>query len=190
LFQKQSYVGGKLSLVVDTRNNKIFPRSGVLWNNSVRFLSGLKDTKYDVTQVNSDFTFFIKVSKAFVIANRTGFGHNFGDFEFYQAQFLGSEDNLRGFRKGRFAGHTKFFNNAELRLGLARFKTYLFPGALGILGFVDAGRVWADNTTSNKLQTGYGGGLWVAPLARIILTFSYAISKEDKMPLIGLGWKF
>ncbi|HLF46946.1 MAG TPA: BamA/TamA family outer membrane protein, partial [Chitinophagaceae bacterium] len=133
LYAKQSYVGGKISLLADTRDHKVVPQKGIFWQTSLRHLSGLNDESYTVTQLNSDFTFYLNIiPKKLVLANRIGGGHNFGDFEFYQAQYLGSEDNLRGYRKYRFAGRSKLYNNTELRLALANFRTYLFPGVLGI----------------------------------------------------------
>lgn len=191
LYEKQSYIGGKFTFSVDTRDNPIMPRKGINWFTSVRHLSGLKDTKYKVTQLNSDFAFYLKVTpRTFVIVDRFGGGHNFGDFEFYQAQYLGSEDNLRGYRKYRFAGRSKIYNNLEARLALVRFTTYLFPGSLGILAFYDTGKIFDEDGNSNKWLSGYGGGFWISPLNRLLLTFTYATSKEDKMPLVGLSWKF
>ncbi len=191
LFAKQSYFGGKFSLVADTRDNKVVPMKGIFWQTNLRHLSGLNDDSYTVTQLNSDFTFYLSiVRKTLVLANRTGFGHNFGDYEFYQAQYLGSEDNLRGYRKYRFAGRSKFYNNTELRWRLANFKTYLFPGTLGLLAFYDTGKISDDANSSTKWLSGYGGGFWISPLKRLVFSISYTVSKEDKLPLIGLGWKF
>lgn len=191
LFEKQSYFGGKLSLLVDTRENKSIPRKGIVWQTNLRHLAGLTDASYDVTQLNTDFAFYLPLGKGTVLANRIGGGHNFGNgFEFYQAQYLGMEDNLRGYRKFRFAGQSKFYTNTELRIKLANLKTYLFPASFGILAFVDNGKVWHDNDPTSKMVTGYGGGLWFAPLNRMVLTLCYTASKEDKLPLIGVGWKF
>jgi hypothetical protein len=191
LYSNQSYLGGKFSLTADTRDNKVLPSKGIIWQTSLTHLSGLNTASYDVTQLNSEFTFhFNLLNRHLVVANRSGGGHNFGDFEFYQAQYLGSEDHLRGYRKNRFAGRSKLFNNTDVRIRLANFHNYLFPGSLGILGFYDVGKIWADNDTSEKWLSGYGGGFWISPLRRVVFTFTYAISKEDKLPLIGLGWKF
>ncbi len=192
LFAKQSYFGGKFTFNVDTRNNPYIPQRGIRWNNTVRYLSGITNASYDVTQVNSDFTFHIPLIKNIIVfSNRFGGGHNFGDFEFYQAQYLGSDDNLRGYRKYRFAGRSKLYNNAELRIGLARFKTYLFPGSIGIMAFYDTGKIMTDNDSDDdKWLSGYGGGLWVAPFRRFVFSFIYAASKEDKIPLITMGWQF
>ncbi|MEP7377456.1 MAG: BamA/TamA family outer membrane protein [Chitinophagaceae bacterium] len=190
-FTNQSYFGGKLSITADTRDNKIMPMKGIFWQTNLRHLSGLNDASYKLTQLNSDLSFYIPLIKNdLVLANRIGGGHNFGDFEFYQAQYLGSEDHLRGYRKNRFAGRSKFYNNLEMRIRLANFKTYLFPGSLGLLGFYDTGRIWADDDDSDKWLSGYGGGFWISPLKRLVLTFTYTASKEDKLPLIALGWNF
>jgi hypothetical protein len=191
LFSGQSYLGGQFSLVADTRDNRILPRRGIYWQTGVRYLQGVNNTENKLTQLNSDFTFYINLVKnVIVLTDRFGGGHNFGDFEFYQAQYLGSEDNLRGYRRFRFAGRSKAYNNVEMRIRLANFKTYLFPGALGIFGFYDTGRVWADNDNSEKWLSGYGGGFWIAPLKRMVLTLTYSLSEEDKFPMVGLGWRF
>ncbi len=193
IFERQSYVGAKLSLIVDTRDNKVLPESGINWISTVRTLKGLTDNSYDnVTQINTDFSFYFNlIPDRLTFANRTGGGITLGDgFEFFHAQYLGSDDNLRGFRKERFAGKSKFYNQAEMRLRLANFQTYLFPAAFGILAFVDAGRVWVDEDSDKKFFSGYGGGIWFSPLRRLLITASYAISKEDKIPLVSLGWRF
>ena len=190
LYSNQSYIGGQFSFVADTRDNPIIPRRGIIWETTAKYLSGMNDASYNLTQLNSEFTFNVSLVKNFVVlANRFGGGHNFGDFEFYQAQYLGGEAHLRGYRKYRFAGRSKIFNNTELRIRLANFTTYLFPGSIGIMGFYDAGRIWADNDASDKWLSGYGAGIWIAPLRRIVLTFTYALSREDKLPIVGLGWK-
>ncbi|HKC35887.1 MAG TPA: BamA/TamA family outer membrane protein, partial [Chitinophagaceae bacterium] len=192
LFTNQSYFGGKFSFVVDTRDDKVVPQKGINWQTSYRYLSGLNDQSNSFSQLNSEFSFYLKlIHNKLVFANRVGGGATFGDnFEFYQAQYLGGDEHLRGFRKYRFAGKSKIFNDAELRLRLANFRTYLFPAAFGILAFYDTGKIYDKDDNSSKWLSGYGGGIWVSPLKRMVLTVTYTASKEDKLPLIGLGWKF
>jgi hypothetical protein len=201
LYKKQSYFGARVTLLIDTRDNKIVPSTGINWVTNLKYLSGLNDNSYDkVTQVNSDFTFHLNLVKDWLtFANRFGAGITMGEnptatdnkFEFFQAQYLGTEDNLRGYRKQRFAGRSKIYNQAELRLKVANLKTYLFPAAFGIYAFADAGTVKAfKGDATNKTLVGYGAGLWFAPLRKIVITVSYAMSDEDKLPLVGLGWKF
>lgn len=191
LFTKQKYLGALVQLNIDTRDHKVLPQKGVYWETRMRHLSGLGSTKYNTTQLNTDISFYFDlIHDRLTFADRIGGGFNSNDFEFHQAQYLGSDENLRGYRKYRFAGKSKFYNQAELRLRLANFKTYLFPAAFGIHAFVDAGRVWVKNDVDSKMRVGYGGGFWFSPLRRILLSFTYAVSDEDKLPLIGLGFKF
>lgn len=139
--KRQSYFGAKLSLNIDTRNSTALPEKGINWNTTSKYLSGVNKNSYDnVTQLSSDFSFYLNLVPGYLtFANRTGGGITMGDnFEFYQAQFLGSDDNLRGYRKERFAGSSKFYNQSELRLKLANIRTYLFPASFGVFAFFDA----------------------------------------------------
>lgn len=190
LYAKQSYAGGIFTLNVDTRNHPALAHKGVTWNTSLKVLKGLNDESFDVTQLRSDFAFYLGLGKNIVFASRFGGGHNFGDFEFYQAQYLSSLDNLRGYRKYRFAGESMAFNNTELRIRFGDFKSYLFPGSIGMVLFHDIGRVWHDSDATNKWHSGYGGGIWIAPLKRFVISAMYTASKESKLPLIGFGWQF
>ena len=194
--KRQSYIGAKLGFTVDTRNHPALPGKGIFWNTTFRYLSGNKNGYDNVSQLNSEFSFYVSLVKNWLVwANRTGAGVTMADnlnFEFFQAQYLGSSEDLRGYRKERFAGKSKFFNQTELRLKLANLKTYLFPASFGMFAFFDAGRVWAPAPydTGTKMGTGFGGGFWIAPLNKLVISISYAVSSEDKIPLFGFGWKF
>ena len=194
VYKKQSYLGAKASLIVDTRDNKVVPQKGINWVTTFHRTIGMNDNSYDkINMLNSDFTFYLSVVKDWIVfANRTGAGTTSGDngYEFFQAQYLGNESNLRGYRKERFAGKSKMYNQSELRIKVANLRTYLFPASLGVFAFFDAGRVWVENDTDNKVLSGYGGGIWFSPLRRIVLAVSYAKSKEDGIPMFSMGWKF
>jgi hypothetical protein len=192
LYKNKSYLGGRMTFNVDRRNNKEIPSRGIFWQTSVKVLNGLNNNSNSVTQLNSDMSIYMSFSKQarLVLAARFGAGHNFGKFEFFQAQYLGGTENLRGYRKNRFAGQSIVYNNVEMRLKLADFRTYLFPGSIGLLAFHDVGRVWATSDTSTQWHTGYGAGIWLSPLKRIVITASYMKSKEEGLPLITLGWQF
>jgi hypothetical protein len=197
LEKKESYIGAKLDFNVDTRNHPALPSKGIVWNTTFRYLSGNKKTYVkNVSQLNSEFSFYVSLVKNWLTwANHTGFGVTFSDsskLDFYHAQYLGSNDELRGYRKQRFAGRSKFFNQTELRWKLANLKTYLFPASFGMFAFVDVGRVWAPAPFDkvSKMGVGYGGGFWIAPLNKLVISLSYAVSSEDKIPLFGFGWKF
>lgn len=190
LYSPQRFFGGQMMFTVDSRDNKITPRKGVYWQNSFRVLSGQNTVSRDLRQIGTDLRMYAKISGPLTWAGRIGGGRNFGGFEFYQAQYLGGEENLRGYRKNRFAGFGKLFMNTELRWKLADFRTYLFPASLGLVGFYDAGRIWARTLDNDRWVSGAGGGFWISPLSRMIFTFTYAVSREDKLPVVSFGWRF
>jgi hemolysin activation/secretion protein len=146
----------------------------------------------NITQIKYDMALFISLVEQtkIVFGTRMGVGHTRGNYEFFQAQYLSGLDNLRGFRKQRFAGKTMFYSNNDLRIKITDINTYLFPGALGINLFYDIGRVWINNDPSNKWHSGVGGGLWVSPLKRFVFMISVAHSKEETLPYATVGFQF
>jgi len=191
--RKKSWLGAVVNLGFDTRNNQALPTRGINWQTSFRVLGGLKNTTGNVTQLNSDMSLYMSFSNSpiLVLATRFGGGINFGnDFEFFQAQYIGGTINMRGIRKYRFAGKSMAYNNTDLRIKVADFRTYLFPGSLGILFFHDVGRVWVKNDNSDKWHTGYGGGIWISPMRRAVIAISLAKSEEETLPVVNLGFQF
>jgi hypothetical protein len=90
------------------------------------------------------------------------------------------------------------YNNFEARLKLFHFNAYFFPADFGIIGLIDNGRVWVeddpstDDGTSNKIHTGYGGGIWMNPFGIAVLSATYAFSEDEESGLLNikLGWWF
>lgn len=97
---------------------------------------------------------------------------------------------MRGYRGTRFSGRTSLYLNTDLRLSLFNIGGDVLPGRLGVLGFFDVGRVWADGETSDKWHPGYGGGLWYDVVGELILRFSVGFSTEDTFILFGPGFFF
>ncbi|MEI6950317.1 BamA/TamA family outer membrane protein [Paraflavisolibacter sp. H34] len=193
LYRRRMYAGPEVSLEINSKNNAVLPTRGAVVHTYARSLFGLNGSSQNVTQLGMDLSIFMSIvpQTRFVLATRFGWGHNIGHFEFQQAQYLSGPDNLRGYRKQRFAGRTMAFNNTEIRVKLADFNTYLFPGAIGLLAFHDVGRVWNRGESSHRWHTGYGGGLWLAPIRRFVVTASLMASKEERgMPLVTFGFQF
>jgi hypothetical protein len=192
LYEDKAYVGGRADVILDTRDSKLLPSKGIFWDTRFSSLGGLNSFSHDYSKLNSDFSIYTSFDarQNVVIANRVGWGKTFGAFDFYNAQFLGATENLRGYRKDRFAGDEAFFHNVDLRLKLADFNTYLFPGRLGVLFFNDIGRVWERGQSSEEWHDGYGGGLWVSPLQKLVFSASYGEGTDGGVLLMKLGFLF
>lgn len=193
LHNPRHYLGADGRLSIDSRNNALIPTRGFVLDAGVRQLFGIDKNRSALTQVNVDMRIYMSLFaiQRFVLATRFGWGRNYGSFEFPQAMYLGGTDNLRGYRKQRFAGRSMLYNNTELRIRLADFSTYLFGGAFGLHVFNDVGRVFMDGEESTEWQIGYGAGFWIAPVKRFVVSVSLAHSKEEKiLPRVGFGFQF
>ncbi len=193
LYDIKTYAGLLFKLDIDSRNNKAIPTRGFKMDLNLRPLVGLSKTSNNLAQADIDMSVFASLFslKRFVLATRLGYGRIFGDFEVPQAYYLGGTDNLRGYRRDRFAGRTMLFNNTELRFKVKDFNTYLFPGTFGLLVFNDVGRVWVDDENSTDWHVGNGAGIWIAPITRFVITASFTRSKEEKaLPLVTFGFQF
>lgn len=121
---------------------------------------------------------------------RLGGALNLGDFPFYEANFIGGTDNLRGYRYNRFAGKSMAYQNLDLRFRLFEFRNYVFTGKWGFLGFIDNARVWNDYEKSTKWHTGYGPGAWINLYSLFVLSGSVGFSEEGRFVTITSGFFF
>ncbi|MBL7700129.1 MAG: BamA/TamA family outer membrane protein, partial [Chitinophagaceae bacterium] len=192
LFRKKNYAGFNAAIVIDNRNNEVYPTRGVLWTTKLDINRGLGSYTSDFTQLSSDMSVYISSNAPprMVVAVRFGAAFNFGNYEFFQSQFLSGTENLRGYRKYRFAGDKMVYNNLDVRIRLKNYQGYLFTGSYGLLLFHDVGRVWLKGEESSRWHNGYGGGLWISPANRIVFTGSMMHSKEGWLPLVSLGFQF
>jgi len=188
------YGGLGASIVIDTKNDELIPTRGVDANIYARALAGLTATSHPVSEVGG----YVSLHTDFISKNHlilsTSFGASkiFGSYEFEQAQYLGFKQNLRGFRFDRFAGRSRAYNNTELRWRFGDdVNLGLFRGSIGLLAFNDVGRVWIENEQSKRWHDGYGGGLWIAPLNRLVLAATLSYSNEEKnLAFITIGFQF
>ena len=176
----KGHAGIKISYVRDTRNSELLPSAGTNFSISGLGYTGLNSYSSSFAQLFSQLSLYRSLNRkgSFVLAERFGGAFTLGKTAFYQSAFLGSQDNLLGFRKFRFAGDHVVYNNLEARLTVLDITTKARPWKLGLIGFYDAGRVWADNDKSTEIHQGYGGGLFLTPLNRIVLRAVAGFSNE------------
>jgi len=192
LYRKKTYAGLGLNFGLDQRDDKVMPGRGVNWQTGFTTYKRLGSVGNDYSRLHSELSLFTSFSReaGLVIGTRVGYGKTFGKYEFFQAQYLSGTENLRGFRKYRFGGDEMFYHNLDLRIKLGDFQTYLFPGSIGLLAFNDLGKVWVKGENSHQWHDGYGGGVWISPLKRFVITASYAQSPEGGLMLISWGFLY
>lgn len=172
------------------------PRIGMRWHNSISYNHQLGGEGLSFTRLSSEFRFYITPNFPFTLtwAGRIGAARNYGDYRFYQANTLGGTENLRGYRRTRFAGRSSVFANGEARVQVLERNFYLVPAKLGVLAFADAGRVYADGEPEGAffrgMHVGYGGGLWVDLLNRSVFSLSYGIGEDEDLVMLNFGFFF
>jgi Omp85 superfamily domain len=77
---------------------------------------------------------------------------------FGEVWMLGGSDGIRGIPEGRYQGRIRLAANLEARVHLVRFGFWEQRFEVGLVAFVDGGRVWADWTPRPDLD-GHGLGL-------------------------------
>jgi outer membrane protein assembly factor BamA len=189
-FTDKLYVGLAAEFNVDGTDSLAVTRSGVKWLNRASLNQGVLNSNNFFATLETEVSYFytINSSGSLSLAFRLGGGSNIGDFEVYHARYISGRHNVRGFAKNRFAGHSNLYNNIELRTSLFDYNAYVTRGEVGALAFFDHGRVWSKVDNSGPWHAGYGGGLWVNPLANFIVSATYAFSPEG--PELDIFLKF
>lgn len=125
-----------------------------------------------------------------VLGARIGGSRTWGHAPYHQTAMLGGPGSVLGHREGRFRGDATAFGNLMMSLELADF-FFLLPGKFGVLGFLEAGRLWNDGVSPGEWHTGKGGGIWVSVLDdTTLLSFTGVSSSERTGLYLGLGWPF
>lgn len=191
-FSPKDFLAFKSRFSVDRTDKLINPSIGVRFNVDARQQVDLGDTDVRFTTLASALTLYytLPARGQWTVAFRTGGAKNFGSPPFYKANTLGGARNLRGYRGTRFAGRSSFYNNVDLRVKVTDFSSYVAVGSMGLLGFHDVGRVWAEGESSSKWHSGYGGGIWFDLFGMTALTISYEHSPEDNLLRVQTGFQF
>lgn len=186
------FVGGVARINLHYIDEPDNPWRGYQWNTDVAVNVGVQNAPEDFAQISSALALYYSPTtrRQYTLAVRVGGAHTFGTFPYYASNALGGKTNLRGYRSTRFSGRSSFFLNSELRLEVFNIRKTLFPGRIGLLGFVDTGRVWTDGESSTTWHQGIGGGIWYNIANEILVNFTYSWSEEDTFMLFGVGFFF
>lgn len=193
IYALKTYVGGKISILVNNLDNVLLPTRGIHWKTDFVALGGLTKSSKPYTAITSDMSVHAALSEPakLVTVVRIGGGHIFSkNYEYFQTLNLGNNNFLRGFRKNRFSGTSLFYGSLELRGKLFESRSFIFPGAVGLIGFTDIGKVWLKGQQSDKWHHDFGGGFYYAAYNFVLLSATMAFSKEDQLFNFSIGTKF
>ncbi|NNF59254.1 MAG: BamA/TamA family outer membrane protein [Rhodothermaceae bacterium] len=192
-FDAQAFADLQAVLTFQSLDVPANPRQGFRFTAEGGLHAGLSDAAPTFGRVGGDLAFYISpsLSPQFTLAARAGAGHLIGDtFPFYAAETLGGQSTMRGLVRQRYSGRTAFYQNVEVRTKLFNAFGYFVPTDVGLLAFVDNGRVWADNESSSVWHQGYGGGLWFSALDLFVFTGTVASGDDGVLVNIGLNFLY
>jgi hypothetical protein len=169
-----------------------FPVRGMHLKTRAAYFAGLNEQTDHFLKLSGDWLNYFSFSQRprVVYALRVGGEKLFGDYAFHEAATLGRTENLRGYREARFYGDASLYLNAEVRIRMKQFQTYLLNGTAGVLLFNDTGRVWLDGENSKKWHNGTGLGLWFSPFDMAVLSVSYSVSPDDRLFNFTVNYQF
>lgn len=175
-------LGLNTSLVYDTRDNELYPQEGTYFEVEGKYYNEALDSKDDYLRGKYDlrhyFTFDFPERTTLVL--RSSGGKLWGRYPFYNAVFIGGENDLRAYSRGRFSGDAAVSFQGELRTKIMSNKIF-FKGDMGIHAFTETGRVFTANQTSKKWHPSIGGGLWSSFFNRkLVFSFTYAYSADEQ----------
>jgi hypothetical protein len=117
-----------------------------------------------------------------------GYGANFGNWEFFDAQYLGQGQNLRGFFMNRFAGSSRIYDSLEINQSILWKKLFGVITDIGIGAHYDNGRVFiANDAGANTWHQAVGGQTWVTFLNSFAFKMGYSRAIYEAQPAF---WTF
>jgi outer membrane protein assembly factor BamA len=193
---KEDDVAGRIALIYDTRDIEYNTQQGLLLEAGAQVGSGADG----YTRLYSVLRGYVSPREGTVIAVRLA-GSGMGGTPTLNARYelpawedrlqvLGGEQSHRSFDTGRLAGRGTLFGNLEVRHDLLNLGDL---GAITLLGFVDAGRVFEEESfrlTTEDMEVGGGGGVGLRILRSTIFTFNFAGGPDGFNFEVGSGWMF
>ncbi len=139
-------------IILDNRDRELAPQRGVFAEFTLRGGAVLEDFQ-GYGGLNATLRGYqALIDDRLIVAGRAMADVLVGDPPFYElARFAGTRPDelwgswgVRGIGMRRYAGKVRLMGNFELRGRLVTFNVLKRPLTIGALGFVDAGRVWAE----------------------------------------------
>lgn len=181
------FFGGDLKFEYVNTDHRLFPIRGISLKSQLKHSHEISNeqTAFDNSIITQKHEFKIYFPITYIplkhtFAFRAAFAQNINkNSPFYYLNYIGGIEEMRGFRRNRLAGRSSFYTNVDFRFKLTKFQNNILPMEIGLIAFLDNGRVWAENEVSDRWYTNYGGGVYFFPVNMFLLNVSYGYSKLD-----------
>jgi hemolysin activation/secretion protein len=192
-FGKRHYAGLSAGYTFERLDNAGFPSRGGEFHARAGMRTSLSETDITHGLLSAGGALYIpfNANETVVLATHIEADKIIGDYEFFHALTLGGPDRLRGYKRDRFAGDTRFLHATDLRFRLFRSRG-IVPFTLGVYGSFDYGRVWYESVLPDdeSWHTAFGGGIYIVPLGLTAFRLGYMIGEDDKQINLGGALRF
>ena len=178
IYEKKNFTGATVQYIYQHLNDSILPTKGMSFLTDAGYTVNLGNSNKNFAHASAALTLYVPLSRQFGLLLRGGGATLSGTPEFFQYNYIGGTQTLRGYQRNRFYGNSIFYNQNELRW-ITDVHSYLFNGKFGLFALYDEGRVWLKGENSNSMHTSYGGGILVSPFNTLTVSAAYAKSSED-----------
>ena len=172
-----------LSLVNDTRDYYMNPKSGSLKRVSAEMAGGILGGDYTFGKYQAEGSVYREVFRNQVLALHLAAGLSTGTLPPHEQYRIGGAESLRGYDYGEFYGDKMVLANAEYRFQIIK-------GLQGVV-FADTGAAWLkdDPMSLADFSTGAGVGVRIdTPIG--MLRIDYGVGKEGGQAYFSFGQMF
>jgi len=190
-FESKLYSGLGIHYISDRVNSPMLPTRGYIFTLGADYKQSLSDSQYSNLTFSSNIKAYIPFSPTHkvVLATSIGGAYTLGDYEFFHANYLSSQSQLRGYKTNRFGGDGIVYHATDLRVKLLQGNGS-FKAGVGLFGSFDYGRAFLDGENINDWHTSYGGGVYLTPLDMIGFKIGYYVGEDDTQLSIGGAFAF
>ncbi len=196
---KTNYLG--FAIVRDTLDFEPYPTKGTFNELYVYWFSPWLGSTYNYQRYTFTSRFYVPLHPKLILAHRTLIEVLGGDAPFYEVGMVGGSDStlglggdrfVRGYEGNRYIDKYRFFMGWELRWDPYKI---IFAGQefiLGVVPFIDFGRVWEtlDRFYQGKIHASMGYGLRILWNKTFVVRADWAMNDERKAVFIELGNSF
>lgn len=184
----------KIRLLLDTRDSRGAPTEGFFGEFSYEAGDATTGGDVDFDRFTFGFTFlFPKWDKRFITVIHASGWYVISDdaLPFYEQTRIGGKNTIRGYGEGRFVDQHGFAASLEERWNVFEYEIMDVRQIFQIAGFVDLGRVYAEDEsiTLEDLKVAAGGSVrLIVPDSELVAGIDLGISDEGPAVFVGLNY--
>ena len=187
------FLGFEAFTSIDTRDNKIYPKQGLVAKISATIKTDVSKNDPDGTSGLLQTTIGTHIpfdtSRRLVLSSKIRAAGIIGNYPFYFAPTIGDTE-LRAYNAEQLAGDGVFVHSSDLRLELFRLR-HTLPGAIGIAASFDHGLAFGPNTAAGPHHAMIGATAFWSILNLLGMQISYYHGLQEGQRLtFGLGSLF